>query len=249
MPDDAVTIAYFGASAFKITTARGKKVLVDPYLVKNPLCQKPLDYFYDVDLILVTHAAWDHLGDTVEIMKGSKAVLICGAEVDRYCQQRGVPGKRIRTTLYGDMKEFGSIRIKAVDARHNSRLQTETETYYGIPMGFVITTENDIRIYHTGDTSLFGDLKLIGMLYRPHILMIEIASVSEGLASGMSTTEAAMATLWVGPDAVMPMHYPPGSDAPSKFREALKVIAPNIEPIIIEPNSQITYRKYQIKSG
>ena len=198
-------------------------------------------------MILVTHGAWDHLGDTVEIMKESKAVLIRGAEVAGYCQQIGIPGERVRTTLYGDHKEFDGIHIKTVDARHVSRVQTETETYYGVPMGFVVTMENDVRIYHTGDTSLFGDLKLIGMLYRPHILMIEIASVSEGLASGMSITEAAMATLWVGPDAVIPMHYPPGSAAPSKFCEALQVIAPNVELVIIEPNSQITYSKYQTK--
>ena len=62
-------------------------------------------------------------------------------------------------------------------------------------------------------------------------------------------TEAAMATIWVGPDVVMPMHYPPGSDAPSKFYEALKVIAPNVEPAIIEPNNQITYSKYRVKVG
>ncbi len=249
MPDNTVTIAYFGASAFQITTPMDRKILVDPYLAQNPLCQKTLDYFYNTDLILVTHGAWDHLGNTVEIMKESKAVLVCGAEVARYCQQLGIPGERVRTTLYGDQKDFDGIRIKTVDARHVSRIQTETETYYGMPMGFVLTIENDIRIYHTGDTSIFGDLKLIGMLYRPHILMIEIGSVSEGHASGMSINEAAMATLWVSPDVVIPMHYPPGSDAPSKFCEALKVIAPNVKPVIIESNSQITYSKYQIKVG
>ncbi|MFC1977849.1 metal-dependent hydrolase [Chloroflexota bacterium] len=249
MPDDVVTIAYFGASAFRITTSRDKKILIDPYLAQNPMCQKPLDYFYDTDLILVSHGSWDHFGDTVDIMKGSKAVLICGAEVSKYCQEVGVPAERIKATLYGDHKEFDGIHTKAVYARHVSRIQGETETYYGQPMGFVITTEDDIRIYHTGDTSLFGDLKLIGRLYQPHILMTEIAGVGEGYNSGMSVNEAAMAALYVGPDAVMPMHYPPGSDAPLRFSEALKVIAPNVKPVIIEPNSQITYSKYQIRVG
>jgi len=250
MHDDTVTIAYFGASAFKVTTAKGKKILIDPYITKNTLCQKDLDHFYDVDLLLVTHGASDHLGDTVEIMKESKAVLVCGgSETARYCLQMGIPRERIQTTLYGDYKEFEGIMIKAVDARHISRIETGRETYYGIPMGFIITTENGIRIYHTGDTSLFGDLKLFGMLYRPNILLLEISCVGEGLASGMSINEAAMAALWVGPDIVVPMHYSPGSDAPSRFREALNVIAPNVEPVIMEPDSQITYSRYQIKAG
>ncbi len=249
MPTDKVTIAYFGTSAFKITTARGKKILIDPYLTQNPMCKTPLDDFYDVDLILISHGAWAHLGDTAEIMKGSKAVLLCGSEVERYCLKMGVPGDRIITTTSGDHREFGGVHIKTVEARHVSRTQTKTETFYGFPQGFVVTTENGIRIYHTGDTSLFSDMKLIGTLHRPHILMIEVSNVSEGHSSGMSATEAAMAALWVGPDVVMPMHYPPGSDAPLKFREALKVIAPHVDPILIEPNSQITYTKYQTKTG
>jgi len=144
MTNNKVTIAYFGASAFKITTNNGKNILIDPYLTENPLCQTKLDHFNNTDLILVTHGAIDHIGDTVEIMNQSKAVLICGNEVSRYCQQMGIPKERIRTTLYGDHKEHENIKIKTVDARHVSRVETETQTMYGMPMGFVITTENGI---------------------------------------------------------------------------------------------------------
>ena len=84
MRDDMVTIAYFGAAVFKITTAKGKKILVDPYITENPLCKKSLDYFCDADLIVVSHGAADHLGDTVEIMRESKAILICGPEVAKH---------------------------------------------------------------------------------------------------------------------------------------------------------------------
>lgn len=247
MRDDIVTIAYFGAAAFKITTSKEKKILIDPYITRNPLCHKNLEYFYDADLILVSHGAFDHLGDAIEIMRESKAILICGADVAKYSLQMGIPKERARVTVYGAQREFEGIRIKTVDARHISRVDSEIGTYYGMPMGFVISTENDIRIYHTGDTSLFGDLRLIGMLYRPNILLTCIGSVAEGYPFEMSPSEAALATLWVAPDVVVPMHYSPGSDEPLKFREAVKVVAPNVEPIIIEPNSQITYSKYQLK--
>ncbi|MFC2002201.1 metal-dependent hydrolase [Chloroflexota bacterium] len=247
MRDDIVTIAYFGAAAFKITTARGKKILIDPYITRNPLCHKDLEYFYDADLILVSHGAADHLGDTIEILKESSAILVCGPDVAKYSLQMGIPKERVKMTIYGDQKEFEGIRVKAVDARHVSRIDSEMGTFYGVPLGLVISTENDIRIYHVGDTSLFSDLKLIGMLYRPNILMIGISSAAEGLPTEMTPSEAALATLWVAPDVVIPTHYPAGSDAPSKFLEAVRVVAPNVEPVMLKPNSQITYSKYQLK--
>jgi L-ascorbate metabolism protein UlaG (beta-lactamase superfamily) len=247
--DDTVTIAYFGGAAFKITTAGGKRILIDPYITENRLCHKGLEYFYDADLILVSHGAFDHMGDAIEIMRESKAVLICGEDVARYSIQMDIPKERVRTTVYGDQKEFEGIRIKTVDARHKSTVLSESGEilYYGVPMGFVINTENDIRIYHTGDTSLFGDLRLIGMLHRPNILLVGVSNVIEGYPIEMNPREAALATLWVAPDIVVPMHYPHGSEDPVKFRDNVKIFAPNVEATIIEPNSQITYSRFQLK--
>jgi L-ascorbate metabolism protein UlaG (beta-lactamase superfamily) len=246
MKENTVTIAYLGTSAFEITTARGKKILIDPYISQNPLCQRKIENFYDIDLLLVTHGAFDHLGDAMEIMRKGKAVLVCGPDVAKYALKKGVPQERVVPTIYGDEREVSSIRIKTVEAKHISRLDTETETYYGVPLGFVITTENDIRIYHAGDTSLFSDLRLFGMLYRPNIMLVGVANVSEGRSIEMNPREAAFAALWVAPDVVIPMHYPPGSEEPSKFLEAVKIIAPNVKPVLLKPNDQITYHKYKL---
>lgn len=249
MRDDTVTIAYFGGAAFKITTVGGKRILIDPYIAENRLCHRSLGYFLDADLILVSHGAFDHMGDAMEIMRESKAVLICGEDVARYSIQMDIPKERVITTVYGDQREFEGIRIKTVDARHKSTVISESGEilYYGVPMGFVINTENDIRIYHTGDTSLFGDLRLIGMLHRPNILLIGVSNVSEGHPIEMNPREASLATLWVSPDIVVPMHYPHGSDDPATFRENVRVVAPHVEVVIIEPNSEITYRRFQLK--
>lgn len=88
-------------------------------------------------MILVSHGAFDHLGDTVEIMKSSQAILVCGGDVANYCLKMGIPKKRIKTTIYGDQKEFDGILIKAVDAKHSSKVLSEEGTvlYYGVPMG------------------------------------------------------------------------------------------------------------------
>ncbi|MDO8567678.1 MAG: metal-dependent hydrolase [Dehalococcoidales bacterium] len=242
---DTVTLAYFGGAAFKVTTATDKKIVIDPYITQNKLCQRPLDYFYDADLIVVSHGAADHLGDTVELMNKSQATLICGAEVARYCQKMGIAKERMILTIYGDQRDFHGIQVKTVGAQHISVISTDKEMFYGMPLGFIITTENGIRIYHTGDTSLFGDMKLIGMLYRPNVLLIGISRAAEGLPAEMNPSEAALATLWVAPDVAIPMHYPPGSDEPAKFGEAVKIMAPNVSPVVLAPNHQLTYSKSQ----
>ncbi|MFC2042070.1 metal-dependent hydrolase [Chloroflexota bacterium] len=248
MKDDTVKIAYYGVSAFRITTAAGKKILIDPYITGNPLCQKEPDYFSDVDLVLVSHGAFDHLGDAVTILKASGAVLMAGGyDVCRYAMEKGVPEERMVKTIYGDKKEIEGIQIRSVYARHGSKLDGEQGSYYGMPMGFVIRTENNIRIYHGGDTSLFGDMQIISRLYRPNIFLVGVGSVSEGYAFEMEPREAALAAQWIAPEIAIPMHYPPGADNPQAFRDALEIIAPEVEAVLLEPNTEITYHKYRIE--
>ncbi|MFH1650602.1 MAG: metal-dependent hydrolase [Chloroflexota bacterium] len=242
----SVTIAYYGAAAFRLVTASGRKILIDPCLTENPQCQEKLESFYDAELIIVSHGAADHLGDTVALLENSRAKLVCGADVGKYVHDQGIPWERIGVTLYGDEREYDGIQIKTVFAQHISRIETKDRNYYGIPLAYVITTEDGIRIFHPGDTALFGDLQLIGRLHHPHIFMVGIGSFAEGLPTEMNASEAAMAALWVAPDVVIPMHYAPGAAAPQRFLEAVRIIAPRVQPVMLEPNREFVYRKFQV---
>ncbi len=245
----SVIIEYHGAALFKITSDTGKKIVIDPYIADNPMCKKGLEYFCDADLLMVTHGAFDHLGDAIEVMKKSQAKLLCGMDVARYALEMGITKERVLRTGYGNDKDFGEIHIKTVYALHNSRVETARETLYGTPLGFIVTMENGTRIYHAGDTAIFGDFKLIGMLYRPDIFLVGIAGVAEDKGNEMTPGEAALAALWVSPDIVVPMHYPPGSGEPAKFREAVSIVAPNVKPVVMEPGSQINYTRFKLKVG
>jgi len=250
MSEGIVEIEYFGGAAFKVTTANGLRILIDPFLKNNPLCSRKLDYFYDADIILVTHGTYDHMGDSIEIMNNSKAILICGDDVARYAESLNVPRERVRKTVYGDEKVLSGIRVKAVYARHLSRVisdDTGEILFHGIPMGYIITTEDGIRILHTGDSSIHGDLNQFGMLYRPNIMMLGVGSVRDGASIDMDIREAAFASLMVGPDIVLPMHYAPGSDKPAEFIRVVKIIAPNVEAIWLQPGNKITYSKYRVQ--
>ena len=55
-------IRFYGVAAYEIITSRGQHILIDPFLDENPgspIRSRDLDR---VDLVLVSHGAFDHLG-------------------------------------------------------------------------------------------------------------------------------------------------------------------------------------------
>jgi len=119
------------------------------------------------------------------------------------------------------------IPITMTRAEHSSELVWENpatkrkEVHVGgEPAGFIIQLENGFRIYHMGDTGLFGDMKLIGELYKPDLVLMPI-----GGRMVMSPKDAAYATnTWLKPRHVVPMHYGTGphlAGTPEEFMTAL----------------------------
>ena len=89
----------------------------------------------------------------------------------------------------------------------------------GEPVGFIIKLENGFTIYHTGDTNVFSDMKLISDYYKPDLLLLPI-----GGHFTMDPKEAALATKLVNPKYAIPMHYgtfPPLKGTPEEYKEAL----------------------------
>ena len=87
------------------------------------------------------------------------------------------------------------------DARHSSSFDDNGIVYLGEAAGFVVKLENGQTIYFAGDTALFGDMKLIGELYKPDIAFLPI-----GDRFTMGPDTAAMAAQWLGVKQVVPMH-------------------------------------------
>ena len=96
----------------------------------------------------------------------------------------------------------------------------------GTPLSFIIETEPGVRIYHFGDTAIFGDMKLIGELHRPTVALLGCANTAglpdpgAGLAATgeMNPDEAARAAEWLGVHHAIATHYiEPGEEA-NEFR-------------------------------
>ena len=183
-------IKYLGHSAFEFNT-NGKKILVDPFLVSVP------DYRAEnIYNIFVTHAHSDHLGSAIEISKSTGAPITAIFELANYCAKNGAKSMDIGL---GSWQDFSWGRAVAVPAFHSS--STPDGVYGGCPCGFVFEIDGE-TIYHAGDTCLNSEMKMIGEVYQPDIVMLPI-----GGKYTMDIEHAVKAAEWLGASEVIPMHY------------------------------------------
>ncbi len=236
------SIRYLGHSCFLIRSIRGVTILVDPFLSGNENAALAADSIGRVDIVAVSHGAWDHLGDAVSICKRTGARLFCGPEVALHAMAEGIQRESISQMIYGTAINYKDIEIRSLEAKHISMVSLGRQTITGSAMSFVFRMEDETGIYFSGDTSIFSDLKLFGELYPVQIGLIGMDGLP-GCPFEMSGKEAALAAQWLGVKVAIPMHYPPQSPEPDQFKEALKEIEPVIVPVIMKPGEEYIYSR------
>ena len=181
-------ITWYGHACFKVDN-----VLIDPF-VPNPLCNLPFDEIMEgVDVIAVTHGHADHLGNAEELAKTYNVPVVTNHEISVYLSERGVNAEGMNI---GGTIEINGAKLTMVKAEHSSDISPTISG--GVAAGFII---ND-RVYHAGDTGLFGDMELIGEIYAPQIALLPI-----GGRYTMGIDEALVAIELIYPEIVIPMHY------------------------------------------
>ncbi|MCB0751246.1 MAG: metal-dependent hydrolase, partial [Ignavibacteriae bacterium] len=161
-------LRYFSHSACQITTNSGKVILIDPFLDDNPTSPVKSNEIKRVDYIVLTHAHGDHIGDAFKIADRTEPIFICVNELANYCASNGYTAHNMHI---GGAYNFDFGKIKFTIAHHGS--QTPDGQYAGEPAGVLLTIEGKI-IYHTGDTGLFLDMKLIGELNNIDYMLLPI---------------------------------------------------------------------------
>lgn len=209
-------ILWFGQAGFKIKTPGGKTIVIDPWLTGGPKTPAPyktdLSALGQVDLLLVTHAHGDHIGDAPAIAKANNTMLYGPADMITPITTLGIlPGNLThRFNKTGHVRPLPGIKVTAVKAEHSSLLvwnnpaSGKNESHpAGEAMGYIIELENGTKIWHMGDTGLFSDMKFINDRYKPDLVLMPI-----GGNFTMDPEDAAYALkTWVKPKAVIPMHY------------------------------------------
>jgi L-ascorbate metabolism protein UlaG (beta-lactamase superfamily) len=188
-------ITYLGHSCFLLEQGSGR-ILIDPFLTGNPLAAASPDHI-NPNLILVTHGHGDHSGDAVAISKRTGAPVMAVFETAGRCAQAGA---KIIGAHYGGTVSFDFAKVKIVPAWHSSSFGSEM-LYAGNPCGFVVQFPG-VTIYHAGDTTVFGDMRLIAQ-----VTPIDIALLPIGGHYTMGLDDAVLATELLDPEVVIPMHY------------------------------------------
>ena len=223
-------ITFYGHATFKIVTSEGIRILIDPWL-DNPKAPPEKD-LGPYDLILITHAHGDHLGNVLEIARTAATEVVAIHEIQQYLLAHGIPN--VTGMNIGGSYRTKGLTITMVQAVHSSSIQEDDNIIYGgDPAGFVIRLEDGRTIYHAGDTGLFYDLTLIGELYQPEVAMLPI-----GDHYVMGPKEAAKACQLLKPKIVIPMHYgtfPLLTGTPEAFAEHLKEMSPEVALKVLAP--------------
>jgi len=243
----ATKIRFFGIAAYEITTERGQKVLIDPCLKDNPASPVNPAELERVDLLLVTHLAFDHMGDAAEIAKRFSCPVVCGKEVKQVLVKNDVDEEQIRTLSWGVQLLVNGIRVRSIMSRHSSMgFDPDGNFITGFPMGFIIYADPGVRIYHSGDTAIYSDLKLVGELYKPNIGLISCCEVEKDYleqhgiqdhyASEMNGDEGALSALWLGVEYALCNHYlyPEGHKDIERFVSILENRTSD-EEILVKP--------------
>jgi len=230
---NGIKLTWLGHATFRVETPAGKIVLIDPWVMGNPMCPEKEKNVKKVDVMLVTHGHGDHIGDAVEIAKEHNPVVVGIPELCAWLGKKGV--QRLAEMNKGGTQSISDIRVTMVHADHSCGIQDGDQMVYGgEACGYVIEFSNGVKIYHAGDTNVFGDMQIIRELYAPEIAMLPI-----GDHYTMSPREAAYACKLLQPETVIPMHFgtfPVLTGTPAQ----LKKLAPGVEVKEMKPGETLT---------
>ncbi|MCC7415875.1 MAG: metal-dependent hydrolase [Acidobacteria bacterium] len=228
-PDAAFAFTWLGHATFRMTTPGGRHLLFDPWLT-SPTCPESARAIDRLDLMLLSHGHDDHIADAVQTARQTGAHVLAPYELSVWLQQKGL--RHVTGMNPGGTIRISGLSIAMVPALHSSSIVEDGRlVYLGLAAGYVVTLENGLTFYFAGDTALFGDMRLIGEIYKPAIAFLPIGDLYT-----MGPEQAAKACELLGVKQVVPMHwgtFPGLTGTPAELR---RLVEPRgVEVVELEP--------------
>jgi L-ascorbate metabolism protein UlaG (beta-lactamase superfamily) len=196
-----LSFTWLGHATFLFRSPGGKRIVVDPWLTTNPACPESARKIGELDLMLLTHGHDDHTGDALRVARETGARVVAPYELSVWLQQKGL--QNVTGMNPGGTLAALGISITMVPASHSSSVVDDGRiVYLGLATGYIIRFENGLTVYFAGDTSIFGDMRLIGEMYSPRIAFLPIGDLYT-----MGPEQAARASELLGAKQIVPMHY------------------------------------------
>jgi L-ascorbate metabolism protein UlaG (beta-lactamase superfamily) len=194
-------ITWLGHATVLVQTPGGTNILIDPFIAQNPKYPRDFALPSNIHYLLLTHGHSDHISDVVPVASEHGSMVVAIHELAAYVAGRGV-ASTIGMNLGGTV-QLKDVAATMVEAKHSAGVQEEHGTrYVGVAAGYVLAVADGPVLYHAGDTAVFGDMKMIGDLYRPEVAMLPI-----GGHYTMGPKEAALAAGLLGAKTVLPIHF------------------------------------------
>lgn len=195
------TITYLGHSTFAFKFASGELLVIDPFLEGNASYPKN-HKFERIDAIAVSHGHFDHINGVQPLASEYKPGKVVGIfELAGYLEGKGVANTMGMNK--GGTIDLGFVRLTMTHAFHSSGIREGNGFIYGgEPAGYILRTPDGHSAYFAGDTAVFGDMALIGELYKPELAFLPIGDLFT-----MGPLEAAHAAKLLKVKRVVPMHY------------------------------------------
>jgi len=230
---NGIKLTWLGHATFRVESPERKIIIIDPWVMGNPMCPERDKRIDKVDVLLCTHGHYDHIGDAVEIAKKHNPKVVGIPELCGWLEKKGV--KQTAAMNKGGTQSLEGIKVTMVHADHSCGIKDGDELVYGgEACGYVVEFSNGLKIYHAGDTNVFGDMKIIHDLYAPDIALIPI-----GDHYTMGVREAAYACNLLQAKTVIPMHFgtfPVLTGRPSELQK----LAPEVEVREMRPGETIS---------
>ena len=211
-PLPALEVTWYGHAAFRFKSNRGTTIFMDPWITNpvNPSGERMLDEIHQADYIFISHGHGDAIGDALKIIRKTRAKVVTTYSLaNRLTQSLGFPQERLPPSLQmdvgGELNLAPDLNVWAVQALHSSEIIDPKGTLWnaGPAVGFVLHFQDDQkRIYHTGDTGLYMDMKLVSLFGDIDLMLIPI-----GGQFTMGPRTAAVAASIVKPQTLIPMRY------------------------------------------